>query len=186
MSTTNADQGSGQKPGLLQRLQRFKRLAVIAAGVMAAGGVAIQFIPVKGVGVNPEERYALKAPPEVQEILRNSCMDCHSNETKWPWYARLAPSSWLMVRDVKKGRAHMNMSEWSDDDVDAMNLDKENSWDEIEEGHMPPWFYIYPMPTHWNGYLTDKKKEILKGWLLAHKTAPAAKQASTGSPPPAN
>jgi hypothetical protein len=178
MNTYDADQGSGQKPS---RRQRLKRLAVIAAGVMAVGGIAIQFIPVKGIGVNPEERYALKAPPEVQEILKTACFDCHSNETAWPWYARLAPSSWLMIRDVKKGRAHMNMSEWEDDDPEAMHLDMENSWDEISEGNMPPWFYL---PMHPKAILSDKEKEILKGWMLAHKTAPAAKQASTGTPPP--
>jgi hypothetical protein len=177
MSTPGADQASGHKT----LLRRLRRPALIAAVVLGVAGVAIQFIPVAGIGVNPEERYALKAPPEVKEILKNACFDCHSNETAWPWYARIAPGSWLMARDVKKGRAHMNMSEWTDDDADARHLDMENSWDEIAEGEMPPWFYI---PMHPKAKLSDKEKEILKGWMLAHKTAaPAGKQASTGTPP---
>src|SRR5690242_170452 len=105
---SSTDQGNGQKT-LLQRLKKPLIAAAIVAGV---AGLGIQFIPVAGIGVNPEERYALKAPAEVQAILKKACFDCHSNETAWPWYARLAPGSWLMARDVKKGRAHMNMSEW--------------------------------------------------------------------------
>jgi hypothetical protein len=39
-------------------------------------------------------------------------MDCHSNETKWPWYSKVSPVSWLVAKDVKAGRAHLNLSEW--------------------------------------------------------------------------
>lgn len=153
------------------RRKKVKTAAFSAALAFAAAGLAVQFIPVDGIGNNPTERYAIKAPPEVEAILRRSCYDCHTNETAWPWYSRLAPVSWLVLRDVKKGRAHMNMSEWTDDDKDTMQIDLENSWDEIAEGNMPPWFYL---PMHPNAYLTDKEKQILKGWLLAHKNAPAA------------
>jgi hypothetical protein len=182
MSNYSVDQASGQKPG--RRLPpRLKRALLIAAVVLGAGGVAIQFVPVKGIGVNPEERYAVKAPPEVLAVLQKACFDCHTNETRWPWYAKIAPGSWLMARDVKKGRAHMNMSEWTDDDAETRQLDMENAWDEIAEGEMPPWFYKI-MPNHLDAILSDKEKELLKGWLLAHKTtAPAVKQASTGSEP---
>jgi Haem-binding domain len=182
MSNYSVDQASGQKRG--RRLSpRLKRALLIAAVVLGAGGVAIQFVPVKGIGVNPEERYVVKAPPEVLAVLQKACFDCHTNETRWPWYAKIAPGSWLMASDVKKGRAHMNMSEWTDDDPDARHLDMENAWDEIAEGNMPPWFYQV-MPNHFDAFLSDKEKELLKGWLLAHKTtAPSGKQASTGSQP---
>ena len=42
-----------------------------------------------------------------------ACFDCHSNETKWPWYSNIAPMSWLVQRDVDEGREHMNLSEWT-------------------------------------------------------------------------
>ena len=64
--------------------------------------VAIQFVP--GGAVNPPVTQDLPAPPEVKAILRQACYDCHSHETRWPWYGRVAPSSWLVARDVSAGR----------------------------------------------------------------------------------
>jgi hypothetical protein len=145
---------------------KLKKAALIALGVAVVAGIGIQFVPVKGVGTNPPERYKLDAPPEVEAILRVSCMDCHSNETRWPWYTKLAPASWLLARDVRKGRSHFNMSEWGDSDEKERAIDKENAWEEIESGEMPlPVYTTWPM--HQDAKMTDEKKAILKAWLLA-------------------
>lgn len=139
--------------------------------ISAAGGLALfsaaQVIPVKGVNTNPPERFALNAPPHVEAILKRACMDCHSNETSWPLYSRIAPGSWLMARDVVKGRQHLNLSEWGESDEEERQLDLENCWDQIESGAMPPWFYIYPL--HLSARLSDEEKAALKGWMLKHK-----------------
>jgi hypothetical protein len=161
------------------RRSALKRAIRIALGLAILVGIGIQFIPVPGVGANPPERYKVEAPPEVEAILRESCYDCHSNETRWPFYAKLAPSSWLLIRDVKKGRAHMNFSEWGDSDEAERTIDKENSWEQIEAGEMPPWFYL---PMHPGAYLSDEKKAVLKKWLLAKPAAEAPKEAA--APPP--
>ena len=50
--------------------------------------------------------------PRTRELAKRACFDCHSNETKWPWYAKVAPFSWAMQRDVEAGRSVMNFSEW--------------------------------------------------------------------------
>jgi hypothetical protein len=165
MTEKNAQVSSGSDSEKRRRLRR--GLFFSTALAFAVGGVAVQFVPVKGIGVNPEgDHYVVKAPAEVEAILKRSCFDCHTNQTAWPWYARIAPGSWLIARDVKKGRSRMNMSEWSDEDRDDMQVDKENSWDQIEAGHMPPWFYL---PMHPTAYLSDKEKALLKDWLLEHK-----------------
>jgi hypothetical protein len=52
----------------------------------------------------------LHLSPEVAAILKRSCADCHSNQTIWPWYSYVAPVSWLVERDVRRGRDHMNLS----------------------------------------------------------------------------
>ena len=169
----------GKPPGSFR--SKLIKIAKIAVPIGLVAGIAIQFIPVKGIGDNPTERHTLEAPPEVAAILRESCFDCHSNETEWPWYARIAPSSWLMARDVRKGRSHMNFSEWGDSDEDARAIDKENSWDEIEEGEMPPWFYL---PMHPSARMTDEKKAILKKWLLAKAPAKAEEKAEKPAEPP--
>ena len=51
--------------------------------------------------------------PEAAEVLRRSCMDCHSNKTVWPWYSNVAPVSWMLADHVREGRDHLNFSEWA-------------------------------------------------------------------------
>lgn len=147
-------------------MKMFAKVLLGAAGVLGAAGIAIQFVPVEGVGNNPPERYTIDAPPEVEAILRRSCMDCHSNETRWPWYSRMAPAAWLVIKDVRKGRSRMNMSEWGETDEEERSTDRENSWEQIESGEMPPWFYI---PMHPDSRLSDADKALLKTWLLAKR-----------------
>jgi hypothetical protein len=71
-----------------------------------------------------------------------ACADCHSNETRWPWYSRIAPISWLVRFDVDEGREHLNVSEWGQQ--------RKNKADEaaqtLREDEMPPWFYLIPHP----------------------------------------
>jgi hypothetical protein len=160
MATAETGPSTSRRP----RLKKALKIAVLVAVVI---GVAIQFVPVKGIGSNPPERYKMDAPPEVDAILHRACYDCHSNETKWPLYARIAPGSWLMARDVTKGRGRMNFSEWGDAEPDERQLDKENSWDQIEAGEMPKWFYVFPF--HPSAKLSDGDKATLKAWLLANK-----------------
>ncbi|MDZ4694879.1 MAG: heme-binding domain-containing protein [Deltaproteobacteria bacterium] len=151
------------------RSKTLKKLAKLGAFVGIVVGVGIQLIPVDGIGTNPEERFTPDAPPEVLAILRKACFDCHSNETVWPLYARLAPGSWLMSRDVNKGRNKMNISEWGDYDGEERGYDKETAWEQIEKGEMPPWFYI--LPFHPDAKLTDAEKATLKAWLLTPEAA---------------
>src|SRR5580658_1289306 len=60
---------------------------------------------------NPPVVAEIVATPEIASILRGSCYDCHSNETKLRWYDRIAPAYWLVARDVREGRARLNFSE---------------------------------------------------------------------------
>jgi hypothetical protein len=52
-------------------------------------------------------------PGDVRALLRTSCFDCHSDETRWPWYSTAFPASWLMARDVREARGQLNFSRWS-------------------------------------------------------------------------
>jgi hypothetical protein len=149
-------------------LVKAAKIAILVAVVV---GVGIQFIPVKGVGKNPPQRFKVEAPPQVEAILRKACFDCHSNETRWPWYAKLAPSSWLMARDVLKGRSRMNFSEWGEADEAEKTTDRENSRDQIKDGEMPPWFYL---PMHPDAKLSAQEKDLLMAWLVPPKGAKTA------------
>ncbi len=87
---------------------RFGRLAW-AVAILGIAFVGIQFI-------RPELRNSpvtadLQAPPEVKQILKTSCYNCHSNETTLSWFDEPAPAYWLVARDVKEGRERLNFSE---------------------------------------------------------------------------
>ena len=150
-----------------KRLKVFLRIAVIGGIVVFVG---MQLVPVKHIGSNPPERFKLDAPAEVEAIMRRACFDCHTNETRWPLYARIAPGSWLMARDVHNGREHMNFSEWGDADEPTRRTDRENSWEQVEAGNMPPWFYIYPM--HLSARLSDADRALLKSYFMKDADKP--------------
>jgi len=77
--------------------------------------VVIQFIPSKLPPNSsvPENIQVQNASKEVMTILKTSCFDCHSNQTDYRWYAHVKPVSWLIARDVSKGREALNFSEWN-------------------------------------------------------------------------
>ncbi len=87
-----------------------------AGVVLIAVLLAIQFIPTQLR--NPAVTAELSTSPELKTLLKRACYDCHSNETAWPWYSRIAPISWWIGRDVKEGRRELNFSTW---DLDSPN-----------------------------------------------------------------
>jgi hypothetical protein len=162
-----------------------KRLLKLAVGAGVVGFVVLQIFPAKvfgiptqDIGTNPPGRFAFDGPPEVTEIMKRACFDCHTNETRWPLYARIAPGSWLMARDVHKGRNHFNISDWGDKDADERQDDLENCWEQVESGEMPPWFYILPL--HPDAKLSDGDKATLKAYFLKNKKDKADKKDDKG------
>jgi hypothetical protein len=166
------------------RLKKLLKLAVIAGVV---GFVGFQIFPAKVLGIhtedignNPPERFKFDGPPEVEAIMRRACFDCHSNETRWPAYTRIAPGSWLMARDIHNGRNHLNLSKWGDSDEEERQSDRENMWDRVEQGDMPPWFYI--LPFHPDAKLSAADKATLKAYFLKNKKADDAEKKDEAKP----
>ncbi|MCA2004353.1 MAG: heme-binding domain-containing protein [Ignavibacterium sp.] len=120
--------------------------------------VGIQFIPVERT--NPPVTQEINAPEQVKSILKKACYDCHSNETNWAWYTKIAPSSFLASKDVKDGREHLNFSEW-DKVGNKVAKVKEEIWEEVRDEKMPPWQYRI---MHSEAKLTDEEKNILRNW----------------------
>jgi len=87
-----------------------------------------------------------------RELAVRACFDCHSNETIWPWYSNLAPVSWLVQRDVKKGRRELNFSEW-----DKAQKEARQSAKEVRQGKMPPWYYP------WGRLSAAEREELARG-----------------------
>jgi len=94
----------------------------------------------------------------IESILRRSCFDCHSNETRWPWYSEIAPMSWMISEHVDDGREHMNFSTWNE----AKALKRLNELcEEVEEGHMPMPSYLL---LHRDARLDEESVKSLCGW----------------------
>jgi hypothetical protein len=79
--------------------------------------VVIQFIRPEKTNPVIDDRAAIQAqaqiPPEVNAIFHRACRDCHSHETRWPWYSKMAPVSWFVIDHVNHGRKHLNFSDWA-------------------------------------------------------------------------
>ena len=130
---------------------------VIALCTILAG---IQLIPVERT--NPAVVYDFDGPPDVKAILKRSCYDCHSNETQWPWYSRVAPASWLVTHHVDDGRKHLNFSEW--EAWKAMSWIRSEIVEETAEGEMPPKSYLR---LHSDAKVTAEELTVLKDWAEA-------------------
>jgi cytochrome c551/c552 len=135
------------------------RRVKLALGGLVAVLVLMQVVRFEHT--NPPVTGEVKAPDDVKALLKRACWDCHSNETVWPWYSQVAPGSWLIANDVKDGRKHLNFSEWGTYPVERRTKKQAEVADEVEEGGMPPWFYL---PLHAEAKLTDAEKQKLIAW----------------------
>lgn len=144
----------------MKKFFRWKFLRWVVLGVVIVFAV-IQFVPVHRS--NPPVTVEVPATPEAREVLRRACYDCHSNQTVWPWYSNVAPVSWLIARDVEKGRDELNLSTWDRYTIKEQRKKLKESWEEVAEGEMPLWFYL---PTHRDAVLSAEDKAILREWAV--------------------
>jgi hypothetical protein len=138
------------------------RTLLRAAGLVFILTLAIQVIPVSRD--NPPVTGVVDAPAPIAATLRRSCFDCHSNETVWPWYSRVAPVSWLVAHDVHEGRAHINFSTWNSLAPEERKKRFVEIAEQVESGAMPPGIYI---PLHPEGRLTLADINAVAAWARA-------------------
>jgi cytochrome c len=103
-------------------------------------------------------------PAEVRSMLTEKCADCHSFEVRAPIYGRFAPMSWLMERDIVRGRAAMNLSQWDSYSPDQQQTLAAKIVRETREHQMPlPQYRLI----HWDSRITEDDKEMLAAWARA-------------------
>ena len=111
-------------------------LILVVVGVVVFG--LIQLVPFGRNHTNPAVVQEIQwDSPETRAIAERACFDCHSNQTVWPWYSNIAPSSWLLAKDVAEGREEMNFSDWGRLPQSADEIARE-----LERGSMPPSRYL--------------------------------------------
>ncbi len=134
-----------------------RTLKIVALGSLAVLA-AIQFIPYGKNHTNPpilsEVQWDI---PRTQALFNRACADCHSHQTLYPWYANIAPVSWLVMHDIEEGREKFNVS--------MIGVQKKNKLkdaaDEVKEGEMPILPYLLAHP---ESRLSDtEKSDLIKG-----------------------
>lgn len=116
----------------------------------------IQLVPYGRDHTNPPvTQAAVFKSATARQLVADSCNDCHSNLTTWPWYTNVAPASWLVTNDVEEGRSTMNLSTW-----DEPQPELDEVVEAVESGEMPPLKYKVA-PNHANARLSDEEKAAL-------------------------
>jgi hypothetical protein len=129
---------------------------------------AIQLIPVDRT--NPPVQAVVAAPPEVFGVLERACFDCHSNQTRWPWYSYVAPVSWFIAHDVEEARHELNFTEWNALSPKEQAHEISECWEHVQEGKMPLPAYAR---MHAEARLTDGEKALIRDWAMVAGEGPS-------------
>lgn len=124
--------------------------------------ILIQFIHVDRTNPKIDKNIELKAPQDVMHILKKSCYDCHSYETKWPYYSNIAPISFVVASHVKDARSAMNFSTWKEIDIKKKAQRLKRAIQTVNNGMMALPSYVY---AHKGAKLTKSEKEVLTSWF---------------------
>ena len=123
--------------------------------------VSLQFVPVERT--NPLSAGGPEVTPELQWALRRACYDCHSNETRWPVWAYVAPLSWLVVRDVAVARSVVNFSDWVTYEPGHRVALRSMVGPTTATHRMPLWHYLRLHP---DSRLSESELSALSAWSL--------------------
>jgi cytochrome c len=151
------------------------RIATISCALTLAASLALARIhPFGDAGLfkaTDEANPIMKGstvPAQVRTILASKCADCHSVQTKSPFYGRLAPVSWLMERDINRGRQAMNIALWDSYSADQQQTFAAKIVQETREHEMP--LLQYRM-IHWNSRVTGTEIRTLADWAHASSSS---------------
>jgi len=135
---------------------------LIILGVIV--GVAIQFVPYGRDHTNPQTVQEIKwNTPQTRALAQDACFACHSNLTEWPWYASVAPASWLTQHDVEDGRSKLNFSEWQR----PQDASLEDIVEVLRNDEMPPLQYKL---IHSEARVSDVQRQQLERGIVASWT----------------
>lgn len=113
-----------------------------------------------------DENKEIVMPKEIAVLIKTSCYDCHSYETKMPWYGSVAPMSWEVRMHIKEGRDWLNFQEWGNYDEEK----KQKIYKDIVKTinlRMPMPMYL---DMHEEADLTRAQRKQIKLWAKSQMT----------------
>jgi hypothetical protein len=143
-------------------MKAYRKIAVLLLILL----VVTQFIqPTKNISQGLSENDISKVyaiPPGLHETLVTKCYDCHSNNTKYPWYANIQPIGWWLAAHVHEGKEHLNFSEFKTYKPEKASHKLEDLREVIEDGSMPLAPYI---TFHRESKITAADAKAINAWL---------------------
>lgn len=133
--------------------------------VLLAGIIIIQFIhPKRNEAAGTQPNYIghkFPVPGDVQVILEKACNDCHSNNTRYPWYSKLQPIDWWLNDHVVDGKKELNFDEYTHRSLRFQYHKLEEIAEQVKDGEMPLKSYTW---SHRDAILTDSERQTLIQW----------------------
>ena len=125
--------------------------------------LAMQLIQVDQNNPKQDKNLEIQAPKNIQTMFKNACYDCHSNQTKWPWYSSVAPVSWIVARHVKHGRKALDFTAWKNYTPEEKTKKLKAIYRTVY-GSMPLASYL---SLHDEAMLSKEQREIIREWTGA-------------------
>ena len=142
-------------------MSRIKKVSVILLVVL----IAIQLVQpaqnTSGQVLQTDISKTVSLPENVQTILQTACYDCHSNNTRYPWYNYLQPVGWILANHVKKGKKDLNFSDFGSYPARRQQSKLTAIADQVRDGKMP--LYSYKI-IHKKARLTKEEKSVIIHW----------------------
>jgi hypothetical protein len=142
----------------------------IIAWFLLVAFVAIQFFPTERnqSGVVPKTDFLLvnNPPQKIRTILQESCYDCHSNNTEYPWYNKIQPVAWYLEDHVKQGKSELNFNTWDELTDRRKNSKLKSIINQVKDDEMP--LYSYTL-IHWDAILSESDKSAIVNYMNSLK-----------------
>lgn len=141
-----------------------KKILKITLVILVLFFIAIQFVRpdfTNPTVIESEKIAAADVPPDVEQILRRSCADCHSNETVYPWYSKVTPFNWFLADHIQVGRSELNFSEWNTYTTEKKIRKLDDICEQVESGAMPLPSYLW---IHRDAVLSETEALRLCEW----------------------
>jgi hypothetical protein len=136
-------------------------MAAVAGSLIHPGATPV--VP----GVNQAILRGSQADPETLAIIQRACVNCHSQQTDWPWYGHVPPVSWLVARDVQQARVHMNLSRWQEYTADDRLRLLSEIGSAVRTREMPVQRYVWLHP---EARITDIERQRIYRWTKSERS----------------
>ena len=103
----------------------------------------------------------LNVPDKILDIFKNSCYDCHSNDTRYPWYVYIQPMGWVMAGHIKEGKENLNFSDFGSYSVRKQANKLRAIETSVKDGSMPISLYTI---MHTDARLSAENKNLIIAW----------------------